>query len=104
MRRVLAPHIVREEPENSFVLVRHGDGEADIYLSPDAMMANHVTGTDPWDLLVRGARAAGWVIMPVGCEVCITEESDRTHLPEGLHEEAILVSSGAELLRVVQAR
>lgn len=102
MREVLAPYIVREEPENSFTLVEYGDGTADVYLSNDAMKADHITGIRPWDLLVRGAKAAGWVIMPVGYPACITDESDRLHLPEGLDDEAILVSNGDALLRVIQ--
>ena len=102
MREVLADYIVREEPEHSFALVEYGDGSADIHISPDAMKADHVTGKDPWDLLVRGAKAAGWVIMPVGRPTCITDPSDRTHLPDGLDDEAILVTTGAELLRVIR--
>jgi hypothetical protein len=102
MREVLAGYIVREEPEHSFARVEYGDGSADIYLSPDAMKADHVTGNEPWDLLVRGASAAGWVIMPVGCPACITDESDRTHLPDGLDDEAALVTTGDELLRVIR--
>jgi hypothetical protein len=27
------------------------------------MLANHISGNDPWDLLVHGARAANWVII-----------------------------------------
>ena len=103
MREVLAPFIVREESENSFALVQYGDGTADVYLSNDAMKADHVAGRQPWDLLVRGAKAAGWVIMPVGCPACITDEADRAHLPDGLDDEAILVGTGDELLRVIEA-
>jgi hypothetical protein len=102
MREHLADYIVRKEPEHSFIRLEYGDGSADIFLSPDAMKAEHVTGKEPWDLLVRGARAAAWVIMPVGCRACITNASDRTHLPDGLNEEATLVMTGDELLRVIQ--
>lgn len=62
MREVLAPHISQQS--ESFLRLRVGDGGADIYLSDDGMMANHISGRDPWDLLVQGARAAGWVIIP----------------------------------------
>lgn len=102
MHEVLAGYIVRDEPERSFARVEYGDGSADIYLSPDAMKADHVTGVEIWDLLVRGARAAKWVIMPVGCPTCITDESDRTHLPDGLNDEAALVTTGDDLLRVIR--
>lgn len=65
MREMLAPHVTEED--RSSLHVRFGDGEADIYLNDDRMMANHVSGRDPWNLLVEGARAANWVILPMGC-------------------------------------
>lgn len=103
MREVLQPYIAREEPEHRFVLVRTSDGEADVYLGEDGMMANHVQGDQAWDLLVDGARSAGWVILPVGCATCITDESQREHLPEGLDDEVALVRSGAELTAVIRS-
>ncbi|MBF4163972.1 hypothetical protein [Nocardioides acrostichi] len=103
MRQVLAPHIVREDPEHSFARVEYGDGEADVYLGPDGMKADHVTGTAPWDLLVQGARAADWVVMPVGCPACLTDEGQRAHMPEGLDDEAVLIASGQDLLAVIRS-
>jgi hypothetical protein len=58
MRQVLAPHVSEEDA--AFLQVRAGDGQADIYLHDGGMMANHISGQDPWDLMVRGARAANW--------------------------------------------
>ena len=102
MHHVLQPFIVREEPEHHFALVKVGDGTADVYLDGDDMMANRISGERPWDLLVvEGARAAGWVILPVGCPTCITDEAQREHLPEGLDEDVALVATGEELLRVI---
>jgi hypothetical protein len=103
MRQVLDPFIVREEPEHSFLLVEYGDGSADLYLDGDHMMANHITGKKPWELLVEGAQAAGWVIMPVGCPTCLTDESQRIHLPEGLNKDVALVATGEELLQVIRS-
>ena len=57
MRDVLAPCIKRQEPDTSFLLIEVGH-DADVYLDDD-MLANHITGRDPWDLLVKGAVAAG---------------------------------------------
>jgi hypothetical protein len=73
MRAALAPFIVREEPQHHFALVEYGDGAVDVYLDGDKMMANHVTGKEPWHLLVQGARAADFVIMPVGCPAMMAE-------------------------------
>lgn len=103
MRQVLAAHIVRERPDHNFALIEFGDGSADVYLSASEMMASHVSGDDPWDLLVTGAREAQWVILPVGCPTCITDEAQRAHLPEGLAEEVVLVTTGAELLAVIRS-
>lgn len=101
MRSVLAPHIARAEPENSFAHVVFGDGAADVYLSDDSMLANHIAGEQPWDLLVEGAKAAGWAIMPVGCPVLVTDESDRAHLPDGLGEDAVNVLTGKDVVRAI---
>lgn len=103
MRRVLAPFIVREEPEHHVAHIEAADGGADVYLDGDGMMANHVTGRRIWDLLVEGAREAGWVIMPMGCPTCMTVEAQRRHLPEGLDEAAEVVLSGADLLTVIHS-
>ncbi|RNI19855.1 hypothetical protein [Flexivirga caeni] len=70
MRAVLEPHA--EVGDDGFLHVTFGDGTADVYLHDDGMLANHVSGGDPWELLVRGAAAADWVIMPVGCPACLT--------------------------------
>ena len=104
MREVLQPFIVREEPEHHFALVEYGDGSADVYLDGDRMLANHISGDQPWDLLVDGARAAaGWVILPVGCPACITDEGQRGHLPDSLDGNIALVTTGEELLQVIRA-
>ena len=103
MRRVLDPFVLREEPERSFLLVEYGDGSADVYLDGDGMMVNHITGQKPWELLVEGARAAEWVVMPAGCPTCLTDEAQRIHLPEGLNDDVALVATGGDLLRVIRA-
>jgi hypothetical protein len=103
LRQVLQPFITREEPDRRFAHVEFGDGTADVYFDGDGMLVNHVSGDRPWDLLVEGARAAGCVILPVGCPTCITDDVQRAHLPEGLSDEVVLVMSGGDLLRVIRA-
>lgn len=103
MRQVLEPFIVREEPDTHFARVEYGDGGADVYLDGDEMMANHVTGEGTWDLLVEGARTAGWVILPVGCPTCLTDEAQRRHLPAGMDEEVEVVLTGDMLREVIQS-
>ncbi|MBS2938026.1 hypothetical protein KDN32_09760 [Nocardioides sp. J2M5] len=101
MRSVLAAHVARDEPDSSFAHVVVGDGAADVYLSDDSMLANNITGEQSWDLLVEGAKAAGWAIMPVGCPVLITDESGRAHLPDGLGKDAVHVSTGKDVVRAI---
>jgi hypothetical protein len=87
-----------EEPAHHFVLVECGDGSADVYLERDNMMANHITGEDPWELLVKGGRAAGRVILPVGCPTCVAE-AQRNHLPAGLDDDVALLATGGRAPR-----
>jgi hypothetical protein len=84
MREVLAPYI--SEEDEHFFRVPVGDEEADVYLHDGGMMANHIHGRDPWDLLVLGARAANWVIIPVGCPTCLTQPGQMEELPEAAAE------------------
>ena len=100
MREVLAPH-VSEEYEH-FFRVRVGDGEGDIYLHDGGMMANHIEGRDPWDLLVQGAKAANWVIIPVGCPTCLTQLGQMEELPEGL-DDVVVVGTGADLIAAIES-
>jgi hypothetical protein len=101
MAGVLAPHVTHRDGD--LRRIRFGDGEADIYLSDDGMLANHVTGRDPWDLLVSGAQAANWVILPLDCPTCLTGPGQREELPEGLDSDLVSVETGADLLAVVES-
>lgn len=104
MRQCLQPFIVRENPARNFARVEYGDGSVDVYLDDDGMLANHIAGEKPWQLLYEGARAAGWVILPSGRPTCITDEMHRWHLPDGLDTEVAFVSSGEELLEVIRSQ
>jgi len=103
VRRALEPFMRRSESADGFLAVEYGDGSADVYLSADRMMANHVVGDDPWQLLVASAATAGWVILPAGCPTCITDEAQRAHLPDGIDEEVVLVTDGTSLVSVFRA-
>lgn len=101
MAAVLAPHVTSREGD--LRRIRYGDGEADIYLSDDGMLANHVTGRDPWALLVRRAQAANWVILLVDCPTWVTSPGQRAELPEGLDSDVVVIETGDELLAVIEA-
>lgn len=97
MKRVLAPLSTAGLVDPSYFEVICGDGRADIYLSESACLANEISGNDPWDLLIQAARAANWVIMPIGCPVCMTAEDQRSDLTEELQQDLVLVTAGKEL-------
>lgn len=108
-RAVLEPHCRTDPGEPGFLHLSIGDGGADVYLrpgDPDHMMVNHVAGDDPWSLLVEAARTADWVILLPGGTAAITaltSPDQREHLPAGWVTETALVSSGADLLAVIQS-
>lgn len=83
--------------------MRVGDGAADVYLHDGGMMANHISGRDPWHLLVQGARAANWVIIPVGCPTCLTQPGQMEELPEGLDSDVVVVETSAHLQAVIDS-
>jgi hypothetical protein len=99
MLAVLAPYV--RERRGTFLHIQVGDGGADLYLNDDGMMANHVSGQDSWDLLVAGAMAANWVILPLGCPTCLTGPGQRDELPEGLDADIARVGSGADLRAMI---
>lgn len=103
MREVLGPYTVDRQPEFSFLKVEIGDGSADVYLHEDGMMASRIKGNASLDLLVRGAKAANWVIIPVGCSVCLTAPEQRKQLPQDLLDDVVLIESGVDLLAVINA-
>jgi hypothetical protein len=85
-------------PQNGFARIRTADGEADVYgLDSDGLMITHASGDEIWELIVKIARAARWIIMPVGCPACAVDPPMIGDLPDGLRESAVLVTSGADL-------
>lgn len=99
MREAVAPHVTTNTA--SSLHIRYGDGEADLYVSDDGMMVNHVSGRDPWQLLVAGAQAANWVILPLDRPVCLTAPGQREELPDGLADDVVFVDSGDDLFKVI---
>lgn len=80
------------------------DGGADLHgvaRDTTSLMWSNVTGGG-WDILVRVADATGAVIVAVGRPPCITHAEMRWQLPEGLREDARVVTSGSELLQAIR--
>ena len=99
---VLSPFLA-SKPHERLALLRTGDGEADVYgLGGEALMVNHASGREIWDVLVAVAKAANWAIMPVGCPVCVTTADAINDLPEELRVGVVVVTTGRELLNAIQ--
>jgi hypothetical protein len=87
--------------------IKTSDGGADIYgLDVDivqGVMVNNTQGEHIFELLVKVARAFQWAIMPVGCPVCVTDDSIRNSIPDELQAPPInIVTSGADLIAIIE--
>lgn len=99
-RRVLGPHLrpSAAAPER----IERAGSSAEIYgLEHDSMMITRIDGDGLWDLLVEAARAAEWAVMPVGYPAMVFSQPMLDALPEGLAEEARIISSGDELREAI---
>ncbi len=99
--RALGPYFAGA-PDGGYAKVRTADGEADVYgVGSASLMINHAGGEVIWQVMVDVAMAADWVIMPVGCPVCVMREDMISELPAELQDGAVVIRSGAELLDVI---
>ena len=107
VRQILTQYVT-ETDSAGFARLSTADGGADLYGYDElgsGFMANHVSGSDAWEVLVRAAVAGGLVIIPVGCPVGITDRSSFEHLPDGLRAgEVSIVSSGTQLIDLIEGR
>ena len=101
-RPILAPLVV--EQSDGFALLRTAEGELDCYGWPDCegFMFNHVSGAASFDLLVEIAHAGRLAIMPVGCGTLVTDPALLADLPDGIPEPIQVITSGAELVNVIE--
>jgi hypothetical protein len=82
------------------------DGESDVFGIDDAgsgLMFVNPQGLVIWDVMVDIAKAAGFVVMPIGCGTCIVDERIVSDLPEGIPKPVVMVRSGAELAAVARS-
>ena len=101
-RAVLEPHFTETDAHHNFARVTLGDDGADVYLDDNDMMVNHAGGDRVWDLLIKAARAADWVILLPDGPPCLTSPTQRGELPRELATDAVLVSNGADYLEVLR--
>ena len=80
------------------------DGDAEVYgLGGDGLMITHASGEFIWQVMVDVAIAGDYVIMPVGCAVCVVHQEMMDQLPEVLRDRAVLVRSGSDVLSVLSS-
>jgi hypothetical protein len=101
VRTILAPFVTRSEDDSNFLRVEVDNGSADAFLSDDSMMINQVEGVATLDLFARAAAAANWVILLPGGPAALTNEGQRAELPAELADEAVVISDGADLARLI---
>jgi hypothetical protein len=80
------------------------DGAAEVFGVDEpssGLMFSHVEGRRAWDLIFEVARAAGFVVMPVGCGTLLPDEARRDDLPERVPQPVSLIGSGADLRAAV---
>jgi hypothetical protein len=102
--RVLDPLVVSREDEYGFARIATTDGGADVYgigAPSQGFMFNHASGRAVWDVMYEVALAAGFVVMAVGCPVCVTDAAMVSELPE-LPFATVVVHSGKDILRAVE--
>jgi hypothetical protein len=64
-------------------------------------MFTHAAGRHIWDLVYEIARAANWVIIPVGCPTCVPAAEMVAHVPDELCADALVVNSGEDVLHAI---
>ncbi len=102
LSELLAPHLMRVESESDFAELHFDDGTADfsgVAAPGTGFMVNHVSGQLAWELFARMASAGDMALLAPGMPTLICSEEVREHLPEGLADDAVVLSSGADILR-----
>lgn len=104
LRELLAPHVARVESDFGFAELRFDDGSLDFYGVDEpgsGFMVNHVSGQLSWDLIALVAARGDMALIAPGVPPMVFSEAARGNLPEGLDGEAVVVTSGADILRTI---
>jgi hypothetical protein len=104
LSRLLQPYLIENGPGSADLLF--GDGDAAIYGTDDlgsGFMVNHVSGRQAWDVLAAVACEVGLTILAVGCPAAVPSEDLIGDLPAELRQDAIVVRSGEDLIRMIEA-
>jgi hypothetical protein len=102
LRAILAPHLVKAA--HGWKL-HAGNSTAEIYGIEEltSFMVTHIDGAEVYDVIVRVAALCDLVIMAPGVPVALTRAEQQQHLPEELRDDAEVVTSGAELVALIES-
>ncbi len=101
---LIAPVI--SQRDGGWARLATGDGEAEVFgidQPSTGLVFNHVIGLDAWSLLFEVARAGRFAVMPIGCATCVVDAEMLGELPAELAVDAMVVSSGDQLLAAVES-
>jgi hypothetical protein len=97
-------HAVRNGDE--IVRLSFDDGEAEFYCARglgSGFMVNHASGRLVWDFLAEIIVRCGATVLPIGAPPMVGSVVAIRELPEVLAENAVVVTTGAEMLAVFLA-
>ncbi len=101
---ILAPLIV--DSDGNWARVSTEDGEAEVYGLDDpasGLMINHASGKAIWHVVFEVASRARFAVLPIGCPTCVPTAAMVHHLPRELADDALVIASGDELRRAIEA-
>lgn len=105
LRELIEPLIVRGDEQHDQVTLRAADGgDARVYGvsdDPECVMFTHWSWGDICDLMADLARELGMAVVPPDRPTMITDERQRSDLPEDLRAEAVVVRAGIDVQRVI---
>lgn len=100
--RILEPLL--ENVDGDYAQIAVPGGQAEVYGLEDphtGLMVNRITGSAAWDVLVQIAKGGRFFIMPTGCSIGVPEGLDLHDLPAELRDEAMTVTTGADLRQLI---
>ncbi|MEV1158509.1 hypothetical protein AB0J27_24235 [Micromonospora chokoriensis] len=106
---VFEPPVDRREPQYNYWQISADDGgTADVYAALaggtlDSLMISRFSAGAILDTLVRCIGLADAAVLPPGCPTLLAHEGQRQHLPEELRADAVVVTAGADVERVLRS-
>ncbi|SEN15831.1 hypothetical protein [Actinacidiphila rubida] len=103
-QELLAPYVVRSEPEFGFVRIAASDGgRADVYASPGSLMVSRFSWGGILDVLAGLVERLDAVLLLQEGVAVLATAGQRAHLPPELQPDAVVVDlTGAAVRAVIE--